>query len=397
MSDREDAVLTPPPPALTFQGAAILAPEWMATETPAAQERLIPAASEPASFIPALDGLRGIAILGVLFFHLGLPKCSLGWSGVELFFVLSGFLITRILLKTRDNSNYFRSFYIRRALRIFPIYYLVLIACSVVALRTLTEGRQTLPFYYVYLQTIPQLATQFGVLPMLGHTWTLAIEEQFYLMWPLVVFLVRGPRLLMTMMAMVLGALALRFLSLGFANPFLVDGWLGVQIDALAAGAMIAYASQTLPRRVLQRWLTGCLLLGAFSLGLMVAMAGTTVFWSPRLWGRMWWGPLLISILVLTFGGAVGLTALRHRWTRWLEFRPLMRWGKISYGIYLFHPFTLLLVETTLGRFGHRHNHLLSLTIMLAKLGVTYLAALISWRLIEGPINSLKDRFASDR
>ena len=152
--------------------------------------------------LPGLDGLRAIAIGTVFGFHLGLPGMSLGWVGVQLFFVISGFLITGILLRSRERPFYFRNFYVRRTLRIFPIYYVL------IALYFVTAGVQgdwatvkLLPYYLTYTQSYPQLATRYVCAPMLGHTWTLAIEEQFYLLWPLAIYLVRGRRLFVALAA----------------------------------------------------------------------------------------------------------------------------------------------------------------------------------------------------
>lgn len=350
---------------------------------------------EIPSFIPEIDGLRGIAIIAVLFFHLGQKMFSLGWAGVELFFVLSGFLITRILLNARDKEGYFKKFYIRRTLRIFPIYYLVLLLCTIALLFASSSELRVLPFYYLYIQTIPQIATEFRVVPLLSHTWTLAIEEQFYLVWPAVVFLLRGKKLLVAIGVLMATALCLRFISLGFSNPFLIDGWIGVQVDALAAGALVAYAaSHVSSRKVLQRWLSVAFVLGTLSLIAIVVLLGPAAFWTPKIWGRSWAGPLLISAMTSCFAGLVGLTAIGHPWTSWLKFQPLRRWGKISYGIYLYHPFVLLFVSQLTARLYHGHNHLISISFTLAKLGVTYLVAWISWQVIEKPILQLKDRLA---
>ena len=346
------------------------------------------------TLIPAIDGLRGLAVIGVLLFHLGIPKCSLGWVGVELFFVISGFLITRILLNTRQDQSYFKNFYARRTLRIFPIYYLVVITYTAVVLFLSAGDLHSLPLYYVYLQTIPQLRSQFSVVPMLGHTWTLAIEEQFYLIWPLMVFLLKGRKLLIVIILMIFVAPGLRFVSLKLANPFLVDGWLGVQLDALAAGAAVACTSRIYDRHVMQRWLSVAFFLGSASLVILVSLVGTQVFWTPEIWGRTWYGPLVMSILACTFSGAVGLVAVGHRWARWLEFGPLMRWGKISYGIYLFHPFIFLFVDAIVRHTGQVQGHLVSRSVILVKLALTYLVASVSWKLIESPINQLKGRFA---
>ena len=184
--------------------------------------QMLPINAMGSGFLPALDGLRGIAIIGVLFFHLGIPKFSLGWAGVELFFVISGFLITRVLLNTREQPNYFRNFFYRRILRIFPIYYLVLIAYTAIVVSSSLTGFRNLPFYYVYLQTIPQLQSQFGELQMLSHTWSLAIEEQFYLIWPMAIYLLKGRKLFAMLLILIGTGLSLRFMALRSANAFLL-------------------------------------------------------------------------------------------------------------------------------------------------------------------------------
>jgi peptidoglycan/LPS O-acetylase OafA/YrhL len=355
-----------------------------------------PPATAVTNFIPGLDGLRGIAVFAVFLFHLGIPKCSLGWAGVELFFVISGFLITRILFSTRENPDYFTRFYRRRILRIFPIYYLVLIGYTAVVLIAARGDLHNLPFYYVFLQTIPQLRSHFADSPLLNHTWSLAIEEQFYLFWPMVVFLLKGPRLFLTILSMIAGGLILRCVALiGFDNPFLVDGWLGVHIDSLAAGALVAYAMNAFNRRRIRTWMSIALVSGAACLIAIAGSAGTAVFWSPLVWCRAWYAPLVISAMACTFAGAVGLVATEHPGTRWLETRFLMRWGKISYGIYLFHPFTSALVSAAAVQLFPRKTYLLSAVIILAKLSSAYFVAWLSWQLIEGPISRMKNRISS--
>ena len=144
----------------------------------------------PETRIKELDGVRGIAILLVLLHHFeppaGLPTAIvagayLGWSGVDLIFVLSGFLITGILLDTRDSPNYFTTFYARRALRILPLYFLT----------TLIYFRlEPNPLERWFWSHLSNWKSAFGQdVPALSHFWSLAVEEQFYLVWPLVVIL----------------------------------------------------------------------------------------------------------------------------------------------------------------------------------------------------------------
>ena len=171
----------------------------------------LPEASPYARHIPALDGVRGFAALGVVLSHVfpGTPRThpeivlrhvlSFGALGVDLFFVLSGFLITGILYDSLADSAFFRKFYARRALRIFPLYYGVLIAFAIAAIVFHLNFHHQLLSLALYLQNTYRIAipislyTGPSILP-LGHFWSLAIEEQFYLVWPVVVFLVRKKR-----------------------------------------------------------------------------------------------------------------------------------------------------------------------------------------------------------
>src|SRR3982074_1503320 len=175
--------------------------------------------------IPQLDALRGLAVLLVLLhntdvypsLHLRLISGN-GWMGVDLFFVLSGFLITEILLDTKQSEGYFRNFYARRCLRIWPLYYSVLLFMFVIVpilrpseAHTVFEARSS-PWwaYPVFLQNflipIPTMATG-----ALGVTWSLAVEEQFYLVWPLVVRLCTEAQIRWIAIAVICISPALRF------------------------------------------------------------------------------------------------------------------------------------------------------------------------------------------
>lgn len=348
--------------------------------------------------LPGLDGLRAVAIATVFGFHLGLPGMSLGWVGVQLFFVISGFLITGILLRSRDRAFYFRNFYVRRTLRIFPIYY-VLIALYFVAAGL--EGDfatlKLLPYFLTYTQTYPQLTTQYACAPMLGHTWTLAIEEQFYLLWPLAIYLLRARWLLVALGGLMVAAVGTRVALHDHPNAFLSVGWLPPQIDLLASGAAIAVFTMARPQAWTRR--LGYLLTGAGTIltAVVVIPAGLAVFWSPVLWVRLPLGPYLPTGLAVLFAGIVTLTATGCPLTRWLANRPMMRIGKISYGLYLFHPFVFRYVDQLTvplhpPGLSPGLNRLAVMGIWAAKVAATVLIAECSWRFFEGPINNLKDR-----
>ena len=196
----------------------------------------------PARYIPELDGLRALAIVGVLLFHLHVPGAEFGWAGVQLFFVLSGFLITGILLNSKARSDYFSRFYVRRTLRIFPIYFLLLGLVLVYALlRRLPYSG--FPWYAFYFQNYyigwTSNHTQFPGL--FAHTWSLAVEEQFYLLWPLIVW-VLSPRSLIAFCCMlIVGGLTFQ-IAVGAItmNHFLADAALPSCAAALALGALLA-------------------------------------------------------------------------------------------------------------------------------------------------------------
>jgi len=193
----------------------------------------------------------------VLLFHFGnrppgVPRFftapfALGWSGVDLFFVLSGFLITGILLDTRASSNYFSSFYTRRFLRIFPLYWLSLLVYFHVALPFLQHftawsipGSSRELWYWFYLQN--WLAGTKDVPVPLTHFWSLAIEEQFYICWPVVIYLVRRPLVPKVCVSLMLLSSGLRFACLctGFLPSVDLYYFTPFRVEPLAAGALVA-------------------------------------------------------------------------------------------------------------------------------------------------------------
>ena len=216
----------------------------------------------PRGHIPALDALRGVAVLAVLLYHFGshtAPEGTvgrltstllrLGGSGVDLFFVLSGFLITGILYDSKGRGRYFRDFYVRRSLRIFPLYYVVLIG-GLLVLPALGVGvdagpASDRPWLWVYGTNAVQATRGAYVFGWFDHFWSLAVEEHFYLVWPLVIA--------------ALGRRAAMGASLGCVATAVVSRWALVangdhaiaayvatpcRLDALAVGAFLALAAR---------------------------------------------------------------------------------------------------------------------------------------------------------
>ncbi|HEX8877832.1 MAG TPA: acyltransferase [Phycisphaerales bacterium] len=224
------------------------------------------------SHVPALDGIRGLAILLVMIFHMNLLAgvntvdhaarfiSSAGWTGVDLFFVLSGFLITGILLDTKQTEGFFRLFYARRALRIFPLYYAV-VAFSLVVLPALAAHLPPVAqskldrfgtigsdawMYWAYLSNFAIAHAERFRHGILDISWSLAIEEQFYLVWPAVVYLLSREKLLYACVGAVFFAIGFRcWLVWSGAHPIAVHLLTPSRIDALAVGAFIAAAVRT--------------------------------------------------------------------------------------------------------------------------------------------------------
>ncbi|HEV2276255.1 MAG TPA: acyltransferase, partial [Acidobacteriaceae bacterium] len=223
-----------------------------------------PAASPPSALPephhkPELDGIRGIAILAVLLSHAAVhirPDVHVarilielmipGWSGVELFFALSGFLITGILLRTKRSPNYFSSFYMRRFLRIFPIYYLTLTLGLIAAVFSpwwhslMPELEKTRIAFYFYLQNCPLFWNHLQPLSgAFGHFWSLAVEEQFYLVWPILIWLLPEKTVFRICCAGFLLALPLRMLLFAkvFGSNFALMQLTTSRVDGLFIGS----------------------------------------------------------------------------------------------------------------------------------------------------------------
>lgn len=206
--------------------------------------------------ITALDGLRGIAILAVLEFHFaegltGLSRAELaiynfirtGWLGVDLFFVLSGFLITGILTDARHTPRYFQNFYWRRAVRIFPPYYAFLLAYGVFYPLARHRPLDAPWWHWTYLTNVAvALHLPVGTTP---HFWSLAVEEQFYLLWPLLIYLLPRRAAMRVCLGCIVGAPAIRIMLLlaGIGNPAAYV-LMPCRVDALAVGGWLALAQR---------------------------------------------------------------------------------------------------------------------------------------------------------
>lgn len=367
------------------------------------------------SHTPALDGVRGIAIVLVLLHHFTVfdPRTRadawlsfstlLGWSGVDLFFVLSGFLITGILLDARGSDRYFSSFYARRILRIFPLYYLI-VALSFIVLPLFPRWHQLLvgsgdiaqwPYwtYLVNFAIADRNDFQHGVLDV---AWSLAIEEQFYLLWPAVVWLL-SPRWLGALcIAIVVAAPVLRSVALaGGADPVDVYVLPYLRADALALGGLLAWLARRHQLSSLRRF---------GPIAVVGGLAGA--IWCGAASDSPWWWEALTQRLGYTLwavaGGGLVIVAVTtgetSLWQRGLRAGWLRAFGKYSYCMYLIHlPVSRLVQEFVI---GPDEFPVLFGALWPAQLGYYLLATLptvglawLSWHAFEAPILRLKSRF----
>jgi peptidoglycan/LPS O-acetylase OafA/YrhL len=340
------------------------------------------------SYLPELDGLRGLAILWVVLYHCHprlkgtwLYSASLwGWAGVILFFVLSGFLITSILLGTRDKPHYFHNFHARRALRIWPVYILLL---AVVYLNapwfigpSVLDAIKTAPWlaYLFLVQNLFHLTLP----PAIGPTWALAIEEQYYFLWAPLVRWLRQPWMLAAVLTSALvGSPLLRLANLHWMTPTHTL----IHLDGIALGSLLALGVHTLPlsRRA---WLG--MGLGGMGTGYWAAatVAGGTAF--------------LDSALAVGFAGtvlaAIVSTGARNPLNAVLRRGLLAFYGRISYGLYMMHISVFIFFgwfDLRMDRYGTAGN----LAIVAFRLAASTAVAAALWYGFESQILKLKRYF----
>lgn len=345
-------------------------------------------AAAPAHFRP-LDGLRGVAVAAVLCFHTGANWAPGGFFGVDVFFVLSGFLITTLLLRERDRNTRVSlgRFYARRALRLLPA---VVAVCAFVLIHgpQLPGAANVRGLHYGVLGTLFYFSnwqSALNLLPLYGlteHTWSLAIEEQFYLLWPPVLALMfwrrwSRVRLLVVLVALVSATVVWRaVLWQSGASPSRVYYGSDMRADALLIGCALAVAAYYWG---LPAWLGH----GAVPAGLALLAA---VGFVARQDGWLYDGGLTLVALAAAALIAAVVAAPQSPAARLLSLAPLRGLGRISYGLYLWHwPIYLILSP---GRLG-----LPWLPTQLVRAGVSIAVAVGSYLLIERPFLQLRHRF----
>jgi peptidoglycan/LPS O-acetylase OafA/YrhL len=355
-------------------------------------------------FIPSLDGLRGLAILMVIGFHYLRSYLPIGWAGVDLFFVLSGFLITRILLQSKEKNqsvgSYFRNFYARRTLRIFPIYYAFLVLILFVLPlvfgawydEKVTFYQENQAWFWTYMENWLFAFRGWGESTLLSHFWSLAIEEQFYLFWPLLVYFFSLRSLLWASTFLVVLSLVWRnvFYGMEYA-PLMTYTATFARLDALGVGTLLAILL-SIDKRILQTLALPFTLLSATGLFFGILIAGSMNYWN-EFFVRAGYG-----LLAFFFGGLLLLALSGHgsNFFRWLLSKAFFRWsGRYSYGLYVIHYPAYYLVEAYVYKFYPEQfsEAYVKAGIAVAGLLITIPLALLSYRFLELPFLRLKRYF----
>jgi peptidoglycan/LPS O-acetylase OafA/YrhL len=351
--------------------------------------------------IPALDGIRGLAVLMVVFYHTGGGAQSsqpllhaigvvnkYGWTGVTLFFVLSGFLITGILWDTREDPHHLKNFYARRSLRIFPLYYfaLLLVLIGSIPAGTFHECLRKMWIYVLYLQNVDAFGLHPHALPsplVTVHFWSLAVEEQFYLLWPALLLRMKTLAQAQRLCAYVFIASALGSVAYGFtSNPMPHSPALWANAGSLAFGGYIAIAM----RRGL--WIDAKFFMPIsfviFILGSLGSDRIRTIFDLTAI--AIFWGCLIVMSLEK---GRVQ-RVFEVAWLRWI--------GTISYGMYIYHWLFRTYFDWLATRIaphaGYSKHQAIRFVVTFV---LTILLAWVSFTFFEKPISRLKRNFQPKR
>lgn len=305
-------------------------------------------------YIPGLDGIRGIAILFVIIFHLwehgftsSLPTptsffSQMGWFGVDLFFVLSGYLITTTLLNIKDSPKYFKSFLARRFLRILPVYYLFLLTLftivSITPIGSLTYFQWLIKnqiWLWLFLQNMYVALT--GIpFPGVNHLWILSVELQFYLVWPLVVYYSSRKRLMHVALFMILLSLVTRVVVILFSQDWHFTYFSTIcRMDSLAFGSLAAIFLMERDRfKLLFKWINIFFALSVISLISIIILQGGLQFKGllTNTVGFTFMGIIFATFIMKLVSGTINTGV-----SRLCESSCLIFLGKISYSLYIVH------------------------------------------------------------
>ncbi|KAB7894917.1 acyltransferase family protein [Rouxiella sp. S1S-2] len=342
--------------------------------------------------IRALDGVRGIAVLIVMFFHLEIPGFSLGWAGVPLFFCLSGFLITGILLeqKKRPFKEYLGSFLYNRLLRIFPLFYAYLLI-NYLYLKATGHSSDGYLWFVLYLQNIYIGLT--GTTPgFVIQTWSLAAEEQFYWLWPLVIFFLKEKTMVKVFIVFIIFSVWARSFIYHASgdNPYMFNATVLSCTDGLILGALFAKIKD---HKHAASVAVGLLVAGIAVSYYAIVTTGFDAFWLPSGWvGKCGY---LATSLAMVFSALIFFV---YKWDKEATVNPLKQvlksrflvyTGKISYGLYMWHLACFYAITLIFKKLGMgNHNLMYYALAMLA----AYVVSTLSFYLFEVHFLKLKKK-----
>jgi len=352
------------------------------------------------SYYPALDGMRGLAILLVVIFHNFnfIYVSNFGWLGVDLFFVLSGYLITDILLNTYNTPNYLRNFYAKRVLRIIPLYYTSLIILLLILPPILLKP-ETFNYYttnqiwlWTFLQNWLYILKQPTGEGIMLHYWSLAVEEQFYLLWPVAVIWLKRPSLLLIFIsALLVLVLALRLYVFvtGLETISYFNLYTFSRIDGICIGCMVALI-QRINFNFLSRYMAW-IVIGFALLNFLFDFINRFYHFSF---------PFLALIGYTTFGMIFGMLVhecvrAKSQWISLIFSNPILRFfGRVSFGLYIFHwPIYLLLQPIIYAWWQNNFGRFSMLMSSLIPTLAAIVLSVLSYYYFESRFLKLKARF----
>lgn len=351
-----------------------------------------------------IDGLRALCFLAVFFFHTNIKGFEIGWGGVIVFFVISGFLITEILINTKDSKSYFKSFYMRRILRIIPIYLLVLGMLTLLFVAKRHVFPNDIIYQLTYTQNILWVITNYtsDLQPFLAHTWTLAIEEQFYLIWPFLIWLIPNKYLPKLCISTIFFCILFRIISvLFFHNEYITSILLFSQIDSLALGALLACNYTKLTKKTNKQFdffVKNAFYIGLIGIVLIVlfnsitkgknliqayAMIRTPEGYINNIFTvQIYYFLAMIAVGLIYY--CIHIDSKNILLKKILSNKFLAHLGKISYGLYLYHwPIIVLLKRAISNKY----------LLCFAALTLTYIVSVVSFNIFEKHFTNLKRKF----
>ncbi|MHA4894191.1 acyltransferase family protein [Pedobacter sp. PWIIR3] len=371
--------------------------------------------------IVGLDGLRGLAVIMVMLYHFShvtsvtntlsdeifTKILRMGWIGVDIFFVLSGFLITRILLwsKNLDLQNYLKLFYIKRSLRIFPLYYLYIIFIffifypmisnhlGVIEQNKIRSAQESIPWFFLYVSNIKQVLNGSFFGAGLGHLWSLSIEEQFYIIWPFVIFFVDVKHLSKVFLGIITISLLLRIIMYLLSVPGeIIYVFTFTRIDGLVFGAYVALLSIGSTKVLFDEKYLSYSFYALFIVCLILLY---------NLGPRVEMHPILFTVFLTLLGICFAILIWVLQSSKdsisksFFSSRILVFFGKYSYGLYIFHPLLRQLVMKVIGEpkviFGSQI--IWEIGVLIVCTAISLIVALLSWNLFEKWFLKSKDFF----